>query len=480
MPRGIAEVADSTVQGRAEAWATDPLQAFGRSNHGIHSIPRDEAEATQLAAVNIRLEQRRSQIPVLAKYADAQGIRGVETLEDVAPLCFKHDLYKSYPLSLLTKSRFDQLTKWLDRLTPFDLSQLDPRGCQSIDAWLELLRAETPLDVSTSSGTSGTLSFFPKSKNDFRTSVQCLRIQLTQEFAGGGPPANLDDPIHVVTPFFRDGYSTVTRLPAYFLEIFCRNDARLLHTALPFTSSADLMWLAGRLRAAQAKGDAGAVDVPEALLARRGEWERISAETASRQAEFIRAVVPELEGERVFALGITGLFYEIARAGLAEGLRAEFAPGSVVMGGGGGKGIVLPDDAEAVICEFFGVPRMRGGYGMTEQNFYLVTCEHERLHVPPWVIVLLLDPETGQPLPRDGVQSGRASFFDISNEGAWGGIVTGDRITVDYTPCPCGRTTLHLDKKIERFSDLAGGDDKLSCAATPSAQSAALDFLSSL
>jgi hypothetical protein len=117
---------------------------------------------------------------------------------------------------------------------------------------------------------------------------------------------------------------------------------------------------------------------------------------------------------------------------------------------------------------------------MTEQNAWFATCEAERLHMPPWLTVLLLDPDTGKPLPRTGVQTGRASFFDMTLDGPWGGIVSGDRITVDYNPCKCGRTTLHIDKKVDRYSDLAGGDDKITCAATPGAQQDALDFLTQL
>jgi hypothetical protein len=183
---------------------------------------------------------------------------------------------------------------------------------------------------------------------------------------------------------------------------------------------------------------------------------------------------------KVMAHGITSLFFEIARSGIEAGAQAAFAPGSAVVGGGGAKGMVLPDDAEEIIARFFGVGQMRGSYGMTEQNFYLNNCEHDRYHVPPWVAVILLDGESGQPLPREGVQTGRASFFDVSQDGAWGGIVSGDQITVDFTPCPCGRKTLHLDKKIQRFSELQGGDDKITCAATPGAQDEALGFLNSL
>lgn len=471
---------DTALERQALAWMDDPLEALGLSNTRVHSVPRDEAEAVQLAALNLRLEQRREQIATLAKLAEAQGITGFASLEDAAPLLFTHDVYKSYPPSLLAKQRFDQLTKWLGRLTPYDLSEVDVSSCRSIDEWLERLRDTTPLDVATSSGTSGMMSFFPKSKRDYRSSVRLLRIQLTQTFGEEPVAGSFDEPYHVLTPFYRDGHSTVSRLPAYFLEIFCKGDASLLHTALPYKASADLMWLAARLRAAQAKGDAGRVDVPEALLARRAEWEKLQAEMPGLQSDFIQRMIPQLAGERVLALGITGMFFEIARNGLEAGACAAFAPSSAVVGGGGGKGVVLPGDAEQVICRFFGVERLRDSYGMTEQNFYLNSCEHGRFHVPPWVAVLLLDGDTGQPLPREGLQTGRASFFDISQDGAWGGIVSGDRITVDFTPCPCGRKTLHLDKTIQRFSELQGGDDKITCAATPGAQDEALGYLNSL
>jgi hypothetical protein len=324
------------------------------------------------------------------------------------------------------------------------------------------------------------MSFFPKSQKDYRHSVTLLRIQVTQGFGPDADPLAMDEPYHVLTPFYRDGHSTVARLPHYFLDVFCKGDAGLLHTALPYKASADLMWLAARLRAAQAKGDAGRVDVPENLLARRGEWEQLQAEMPRLQADFIRTMVPELASERVLALGITSMFFEIARSGLESGASAAFAPGSAVVGGGGAKGMVLPDDAEQVICRFFGVDRMRGSYGMTEGNFYLNSCEHGHYHVPPWVAVLLLDPDSGRPLPREGRQTGRASFFDVTQDGAWGGIVSGDRITVDYTPCTCGRTTLHIAPQIQRFSEVNGGDDKITCAATPAAQDEALGYLNSL
>ena len=471
---------DVTIERQALAWIADPFAALGRSNTAIHSVDREEAEAVQITGMNLLLQQRREQIPMLAKLADAQGITRIDDFDTAARVLFTHQVYKSYPVTLLAKQRFTDLTRWLARLTPIDLTGVDVSRCTSIDDWLTTLREQTELDVATSSGTSGTMSFFPKSKRDYRIAVQGLRAQVTTRF---GDPFSADDPTskyHVLTPFYRDGHSTVSRLPAYFLEVFCQNDATHLHTALPYKLSSDMMWLASRLRAAQAAGDASRVEIPANLLARRAEWEELQRETPRKQAEFLREVTPRLSGQRVLALGITALFYQIARQGLDEGVRCSFAPGSAVMGGGGAKGMVLPDNADEVIAEFFGVERVRGGYGMTEQNAYLTTCEHNRFHLPPWMMLFLLDPETGAPLPRTGIQTGRAAFFDLTHDAAWGGIVTGDKVSVDYAPCPCGRSTVHIDTKISRFSELTGDDDKISCAAAPAAQAEALEVLNNL
>jgi hypothetical protein len=180
----------------------------------------------------------------------------------------------------------------------------------------------------------------------------------------------------------------------------------------------------------------------------------------------------------VFVMSTSNLLYAVAKRGLEEGISGVFAPDSVFMGGGGAKGVPLPDDLEEVICKFFNTDRMIASYGMTEMNSFAVMCDQDRYHVLPWVTVYLLDLETGQPLPRAGKQTGRASFFDMTAESCWGGLVTGDVVTVDWDHhCECGRNTYALEKQINRVSEIQGGDDKISCAATPQAQAEAMDFL---
>ena len=418
---------------------------------------------------------------MLEKLADGQGIRQINSLDEMAPLLMPHDVYKSYPVSLLAKQQFGKLNTWLSRLTRYDPTVVDVSRCDSIDSWLTKLRDETPLDVATSSGSTGTCSFFPKSKRDYRLSMMGLRVQLAQKFGEDPKPGDLEDKIHAIIPLYRDGHGSTGAFAKYSGEIFAKGDPSYWHTAFNFKISSDLMWLAARLRAAAAKGDASKVDVPPSLLARREEWAQVQKDMPAQQLEFVNRMIKQLQGQRVFVMSTSNLLYAAAKRGLEEGLSGVFAPDSVFMGGGGAKGVPLPDDLEEVICKFFNTQRMTSSYGMTEMNSFSVLCDHDRYHVPPWVTTFLLDLDTGRPLPRKGKQTGRAAFFDMTQDGTWGGLVTGDLVTVDWDhPCECGRTSVAVEKKINRVSEIQGGDDKITCAATPQAQAEAMDFLTGL
>jgi acyl-CoA synthetase (AMP-forming)/AMP-acid ligase II len=472
---------DTAVERQAEGWMNDPYEYFGYHNTRIHSLPPEEVETVQLTAMNLRLEERRPQIKMLQKLADGQGIGRINSLDEMAPLLMPHDVYKSYPVSLLAKQQFGKLNTWLSRLTRYDPTVVDVSRCDSIDSWLTKLRDETPLDVATSSGSTGTCSFFPKSKRDYRLSMMGLRVQLSQKFGEDPKPGDLGDKIHAIVPLYRDGHGSTGAFAKYAGEIFAKGDASYWHTAFNFKISSDLMWLAARLRAAAAKGDASKVDVPPSLLARREEWAKVQKDMPAQQLELVNRMIKQLQGQRVFVMSTSNLLYAAAKRGLEEGLSGVFAPDSVFMGGGGAKGVPLPDDLEEVICKFFNTRRMISSYGMTEMNSFSVLCDHDRYHVPPWVTTFLLDLDTGRPLPRKGKQTGRAAFFDMTQDGTWGGLVTGDLVTVDWDhPCDCGRTSVAVAKRISRVSEIQGGDDKITCAATPQAQAEAMDFLTGL
>lgn len=474
----VAAPHDTALEREAEGWMNDPYEHFGNDNTKIHSMPREEVEAVQLTAMNMRLAERRDQIQMLKKLADSQGIESVGSLDEMAPLLFPHDIYKSYPISLLAKQKYGKLNQWLAKLTRYSPEEVDVSQCDSIDSWLTKLRDETPLDVGASSGSSGTCSFYPKSKRDYFISMMGQRVQLVQKFGDPVKPSDIDDKIHAIIPLYKDGHASMGGYGKYSCQVFGKGDPDYWHYCFDFKLSQDLMWLAARLRAAQAKGDISKVDVPDTLLARRAEWEQSQRDMPDQQLAFINRMIKQLKGERVFVMSTSNLLYSAAKRGLEEGLSGVFAPDSVFMGGGGAKGVPLPDDLEEVICKFFNTDRMIASYGMTEMNSFSVLCDHDRYHMLPFMTPYLLDLETGQPLPRKGKQTGRASFFDMTADSCWGGLATGDVVTIDWdTPCECGRTTYALEKQINRVSEIQGGEDKISCAATPQAQAEAMDFL---
>src|SRR5690606_1515153 len=138
--------------------------------------------------------------------------------------------------------------------------------------------------------------------------------------------------------------------------------------------------------------------------------------------------------------------------------RRVFAPDSVVVSGGGAKGMTRPDDWQEPVLEFTGVPRLKGGYGMSETLANHVMCQHGNYHIAPWVIPFVLDPDTSKPLPRKGVVTGRAAFYDLIASSHWGGFITGDEITLHWEgDCPCGQHSAYLEDKISRYSEKRGG-----------------------
>jgi hypothetical protein len=93
--------------------------------------------------------------------------------------------------------------------------------------------------------------------------------------------------------------------------------------------------------------------------------------------------------------------------------------------------------------------------------------EGGRYHLPAWVVALPLNKEGDALVPgfADGEVEARAAFFDLSMDGRWGGVISGDRIQIDFRPCTCGSKSPSIRDDIARYSDLEG-DDKIGCAGT--------------
>ena len=457
----------------------DPINFFGQSYTQMHSISRAELEELQRQAMGIRFRQHHESIEMLRKLADRLGITELDEFNDVVPLMFSHTAFKSYPSALIDKKRFDLMTKWLDKLTSYDLSNVDTQGCNSIDDWIDRLDEQTPLQVITSSGTTGTLSILPKDKRGAVEGMVLWKICLFQTFGQEPTDKELNPSVDVIWPNFASGKLGHLRIADMIKSGFTGGDESKFHPLYSGSVETDLMFLASKMRAAASRGELDRLEIDPALAARKDEFIAMQLRQPQELDAFFVEITEKLRGKRVFMIGTYQLMYDIAKAGLERGVKNVFAKDSAILTGGGMKGVALPSDFMDVITEFLGVDKIQVGYGFSEASTFHWACEEGRYHVMPWVIPFILDPDTSEPLPRTGKQTGRAAVYDILLRAHWGGVISGDEVTIDWDlQCPCGRTSVAFENAIMRYSEKQGvEDDRITCAATQEVHNEAIDFM---
>jgi hypothetical protein len=320
------------------------------------------------------------------------------------------------------------------------------------------------------------MSFLPRSVDEFETNFRLQKLQLWEFLDPQSRDDHAEDYFDVIWPTFAGGRSGTHRA-AEFFKRFVAGAPERFHALHDADLSSDMMFLAGRVALAASRGESGKIEISPSLRARRAEFEELQRNMADSVSRMFNDLVGPLTGKRVLMIGQSLAIHDFASKGVAQGLERVFAPGSVVLTGGGRKGQMLPDDWEQTISRFTGVDRIGLNYGMTEICMIAFRCDQGRYHIPPWIIPYVIDPESGAPFPRQGRQRGRAAFFDLVPQSYWGGFVSGDEVEIDWEPCACGRTTPHLGMDIQRYSDKKGGDDKITCAAAEEAHQAALDVL---
>ena len=264
----------------------DPINFFGQSYTQMHSIDRDELESLQRQAMAIRFQQHYQSIEMLRKLADRLGITAVDEFNDVVPLFFSHTAFKSYPAALIDKKRFDLMTKWLDKLTSYDLSGVDTTDCTGIDDWIERLDAQTPLEVITSSGTTGTISILPKDKHGAEDGMVLWKICLFQTFGHEPTDEQLNPSVDVVWPNFADGKLGHLRIANMIKRGFTGGDESRFHALYPFAVDTDLMFLASKMRAAASRGELDRLEIDPALAARKDEFIAMQARQAQDMDAF--------------------------------------------------------------------------------------------------------------------------------------------------------------------------------------------------
>jgi hypothetical protein len=441
----------------------------------LFAVDRAERESAQIEAIRLRFARLRDKIPALKKLAEKQGVDRIDQLEDVLKICFDHRVLKNYPLSILENRDFPKLTTWLDKLTLHDLSKVDLSGLTTIDSWIDRLQ-EFGLIVGTSSGTTGKLSFVARSKNEL--SAWRSAWLLTLHAATGVNPLTITQ-----TPSFSTGYRSGHQMAlktSQVLQMELHGGEDGHYTLYNGHMSADLLALSGKMQAAENTGDLDRLNIDAALVAQR----RQMIEQAKRRTEDLQSwfetLIEDFRGKPVRIGGMCADLYRVAKAGKDKGLKPEFAPGTIVSTGGGMKGAKdVPDNWKDIIMDFFGVDRLSTMYGFSENIAAQPECSAGFYHFLPFSVPMLMDAD-GKLLPRNGVHKGRLAVFDLLAESFWGGFVSGDEVTLHMDDdCPCGWKGPRIEKSIRRYSEMEGGDDKITCSGSVKAYDEFMDYVMS-
>jgi hypothetical protein len=178
----------------------------------------------------------------------------------------------------------------------------------------------------------------------------------------------------------------------------------------------------------------------------------------------------EARQENLHFSGQWANIYNIAVAVRDMGYSArDFTGDNTFSVGGGLKRAHVPDNYRELVYETFNIKpeRIHLNYSMQELHSAMPRCQKGgRYHLPPWLVPLILDKSGNALLSQgSGEVEGRAAFFDLSIDGRWGGVISGDKISLDFSPCACGARGPSVRDDVARYADLEG-DDKIGCAGT--------------
>jgi len=423
-----------------------------------YDIPAAELRETQIAAINERFQERKGQIKLVAHRATEAGINEVRSLEEVVKLLLPHTAYKSYPENFLAQKRWDRLSKWLDTVSTHRVPVAKVCDVAEVDDWIEKLSANG-FFVSCSSGTTGKSAMLVASQKDMDW---CKKEAVATYSWGSGVKPARDRRIFGMAPVAHVPRNLATG-EAYTAALQDPNYERFAYPVPPITVGGLTQMVV--LRKSIADG-----------TAKPGEIAAFEETSAARQKAVDAAVgitaraVVEARRGKIHVSGLWAGLFNVAKAVRDLGYSAkDFNPENSIYVGGGLKRAKLPDDYREFVYATFNIQPERNyqNYSMQEMHSGMPRCHAGgRYHVPPWVVPLILDKTGDELLPIiDGEYEGRAAFFDLSLDGRWGGVISGDRISIDFSPCACGNKGPSIRDNIARYADLEG-DDKIGCAGT--------------
>ena len=450
----LTATAAATTTGSAVERLTGLVGAEDRYDYSAEAVRQ-----TQIEALNERFQDRVGRIKLLRHRAEEAGVTEIRSLEDMVPLLFPHTAYKSYPESFLMEQRWDRLTKWLGTISPYPIEGVDLGGIVDIDDWIARLEARGYF-ISCSSGTTGKSAMLIASQKDMDWS----RLDTVGVFSWGSGVKPAQDRMMIgcapVASVAKNRNGGEAQYQAFGNPAW----PRFNYPVPPITVGSLTKMVVMRKR--MADGTA----LPEEIAG----FEQTSKERQAILDRAIEIAADEIIANRDKKLMLGGMWaglYAVAKTVREKGYSAkDFNADNCMYVGGGLKRAQLPPDYQDFVHQTFNIPEGRHfqNYSMQELNSGMPKCrEGGRYHLPPWIVPFILNKSGDALLPHDGKGEieGRAAFFDLSLDGRWGGVITGDKISLDYSPCACGARGPSIRDNIVRFADLEG-DDKIGCAGT--------------
>ena len=421
------------------------------------AMPFSEVLPKQLEAINERFKDRVEKIKLLQNRAEVGGITEIRRMADVVPLLFAHTAYKSYPETWLIEQKWDRLGRWLDTVSTNRVAPMDTHGIDGLDNWLLRLEDQHHY-VSCSSGTTGKCAMMNATVADLHFAGHSL----LQGIIWVGLAPNHDRRMISLGQVAATPRNRATGKPMY--EAFSAPGVEPFAPKVPPITIGGITEMVN-LRKKIADGTAKPTEITyfEAQVAAREK----AIESAIEQA------ADALIESRHMTQHISGLFgplYKVAQLVRAKGYGGkDFSPKNTAFISGGLKRVQLPPDYREFIFETLNLSpeRICHAYGMQELNTTAIRCKAGRYHMAPWVMLLLLD-ESGENLiepTTSGELEGRAAFLDLSLDGRWGGVISGDKIRATWAPCACGNGSPSVHEDIQRYADMASGD-KIACSGT--------------
>jgi len=463
--------------------AEDPTMFLAMPYHQAINMPADAQEEIHIRAAARLFDALVDRIPVLKSLASQQGVTSITSIEDIARLLFAHSLYKSYPNRAVQAGNFSQLSRWLASFTSLPIPELDYGAINCVDDWLTALDRASDLRVTHTSGTSGKLSFIPRSRGEWDRGAIVLARCVEDWLHGiGQGPDLLNSGITIIQPSYEWGAGTPQRSIETMRRMYSGDHGTVLYLYPQGRLSADVLSLGSRLSASALQDDVLEAHLADTLRIKLDEFRARADARPALQKAFFEAVRERFAGQQVLIYGTWPVIYDWAADGLAGGASTVFSKDSLLLTGGGTKGRQFPADWQSDIFRFLGFDGHLESYAMTEVISNCPRCRHGHYHIPPMIVPILLDVDTGSVLARRDGMRGRLGILDLLATTYWGGVLTGDLVTLGgwERPCPCGVQGPHIRGVIERIASLRGGDDKITCAGIGNAHERAIDELARL